>query len=45
MVADRPDDTWQLAALGRGRDAAVFFYSGQAILANHLDVLAEMVLN
>ena len=44
VVADRPDDTWQLAALGRGRDAAVFFYSGQAILANHLDVLAALIL-
>lgn len=45
VVADRADDTWQLAALGKGRDAAVFFYSGQANLADHLDVLAEMVLN
>ena len=44
VVADRADDTWQLAALGRGRDAAVFFYSGQAILANHLDVLAALIL-
>ena len=45
VVADRADDTWQLAALGKGRDAAVFFYSGQANLADHRDVLAEMVLN
>ena len=39
------DRVWQLAALGRGRDAAVFRYAGQERLADHLEVLAEMVLN
>ncbi len=45
VVADREDDTWQLAALGKGRDAAVFFYAGQERLADHLDALAELILD
>ena len=44
VVADREGETWQLAALGKGRDAAVFFYAGQEDLADHLDTLAEIML-
>ena len=45
ILATVEDDPWQLAALGSGGRVAVFRYAGQERLADHLDVLAEMVLN
>ena len=44
LACEEGDRVWQLAALGRGRDAAVFRYAGQEDLADHLDTLAEIIL-
>ena len=46
VILARPesgDRTWQMAALGRGRDVAVFQYGGQADLRDHLDALAALL--
>lgn len=45
LAYEEGDRVWQLAALGSGGWVAVFRYGGQEDLADHLDVLAEMVLN
>jgi len=41
ILARTKDTPWQMAALGRGRQVAVFRYTGE--IADHLDLLAEMV--
>ena len=46
VILARPENEekpWQMAALGRGRDAAVFFYGGQGDLRGHLDTLAALL--
>lgn len=44
ILATVEDDPWQMAAVGRGGRVAVFRYAGQEDLADHLDLLAAMVL-
>jgi len=42
VILARTEGTpWQMAALGRGRQVAVFRYTGE--IADHLDLLADMV--
>lgn len=42
VILARTEDTpWQMAALGRGRQVAVFRYTGE--IADHLDLLTDMV--
>ena len=43
ILAHPEDGVWQMAALGKGGKVAVFRYAGQEDLAEHLDVLAELV--
>ncbi len=43
ILATPEDRPWQMAAVGRGGRVAVFRYAGQEKLADHLDLLAEMV--
>lgn len=44
ILATVQDETWQMAALGKGGKAAVFRYAGQERLGDHLETLAEMVI-
>ena len=44
ILATVQDDTWQMAALGKGGRAAVFRYAGVEQLEDHLERLAEMVI-
>lgn len=41
---DDPDVSWQMAALGKDGNVAMFRYAGVENLADHLDLLAAMVL-
>lgn len=45
VILARPEEdrVWQMAALGRGRDAVVFCYGGQKDLRDHLDTLARLL--
>lgn len=44
ILATVEDDFCQMAAVGRGGRVAVFRYAGVEKLADHLDLLAEMVI-
>ena len=44
ILATVKDETWQIAALGKGGRAAVFRYAGVERLEDHLETLAEMVI-
>lgn len=41
--AKEDSGVWQMAAVGRGKNVAVFRYAGQEQLADHLDLLVSMV--
>lgn len=43
LATPEEDRVWQMAALGRGRDVAVFRYAGQERLEDHLDTLAALL--
>jgi len=43
ILAQEEDGIWQMAAVGRGKNVAVFRYAGQEKLADHLDLLVSMV--
>lgn len=43
ILASAQDEPWQMAAVGKGGQVAVFRYAGQQRLGDHLDLLAEMV--
>lgn len=43
ILAKEDSGVWQMAAVGRGKNAAVFRYAGQEQLADHLDLLVSMV--
>lgn len=43
ILAHEDSGTWQMAALGNGKNVAVFSYGGQKELADYLDLLASMV--
>lgn len=44
ILATVKDETWQMAAVGRGGKVAVFRYAGVERLEGHLERLAEMVI-
>ena len=44
VILATTDDPWQMAALGKGGNVAVFRYAGVEKLEDHLDQLAAMVL-
>ena len=44
ILADEPDGIWQMAALGKGGNVAVFRYAGREDLSGHLETLAALVL-
>ncbi|MGI5963206.1 MAG: DUF2812 domain-containing protein [Lawsonibacter sp.] len=44
ILATHPDQIWQMAALGRGGNVAVFRYAGVEQLSDHLGQLAAIVL-
>ena len=41
LLAREPEGLWQMAALGRGGQVAVFLYCGQEQLRDHLDLLSS----
>ena len=43
ILAHGDGRVWQMAALGRGNQVAVFRYAGQEKLSDHLDLLSKMV--
>lgn len=43
ILATTANPNWQMVALGYGRNVAVFRYSGELQLAEHLELLSEMV--
>ncbi|MFZ7101513.1 MAG: DUF2812 domain-containing protein [Peptococcaceae bacterium] len=43
ILAQEDGGVWQMAALGSGKHVAVFRYGGQEQLADHLDLLSNMV--
>lgn len=43
ILAQEDDGVWQMAAVGRGKNVAVFRYAGREKLADHLDLLSGMV--
>ena len=43
LLAWESEGLWQMAALGRGGQVAVFLYCGQEQLRDHLDLLSSWV--
>lgn len=43
ILADTPDKLWQMAAIGKDNQVAVFRYAGVERLSDHLDLLATVV--
>lgn len=43
ILADEPDGIWQMIAMGKGNQVAVFRYGGREDLSEHLDLLATAV--
>lgn len=43
LLAREPEGLWQMAALGRGGQVAVYLYCGQEQLRDHLDLLSSWV--
>ena len=43
ILADEPDGIWQMIAMGKGNQVAVFRYGGREDLSEHLDLLASAV--
>lgn len=41
LLAREPEGLWQMAALGRGGQVAVYIYCGQEQLRDHLDLLSS----
>ena len=41
LLAREPEGLWQMAALGRGGQVAVYLYCGQEQLRGHLDLLSS----
>ena len=44
LLAREPEGLWQMAALGRGGQVAVYLYCGQEQLRDHLDLLSSWVM-
>ncbi len=44
ILAKSQDGVWQMAALGKGGNVAVFRYAGMEDLADHLEILTTMVM-
>ena len=44
IIANEPNEIWQMAALGKGGKVAVFRYGGQEKLRDHLDLLSTLVM-
>ena len=44
IIANEPNEIWQMAALGKGGKVAVFRYGGQEKLRDHLDLLSTLIV-
>lgn len=43
IIADEEEGIWQMAALGKGCNVAVFLYGGQENLREHLELLSDLL--
>ena len=44
IITNEPNEIWQMAALGKGGNVAVFRYGGQEKLRDHLDLLSTLIV-